>query len=307
MVDVNYIFLITLIIIVLGYIIKRLNIISEENGKVIAKIIFNITLPATILIVTSNIEFNLSLVLIPVIIITFSLCVLLFAFILFRNTSKNTKGILLMNVIGFNVVHLAFPLVEGIWGENGFQYIALVDIGNGIIVFVVCCLIGAIYSPLNNNNDRKRDLRFVGKKLIKSTPLFCYAIALIINFSGIIIPIFVMDILLILSRANTALTLLLLGIFLNFKFQKSELSIIFKILVIRYSFGLIVGLILFYCLPFNHTYRIIILISLILPVGIAVIPFSVDFNYNQELVNMIVTLTIIISFILMWILILILN
>ncbi|GAH89684.1 unnamed protein product, partial [marine sediment metagenome] len=33
MTDVNYIFLLSLTIIVIGYVLKKLNIISEENGK----------------------------------------------------------------------------------------------------------------------------------------------------------------------------------------------------------------------------------------------------------------------------------
>ena len=44
MVDVNYVFLLSLTIILLGFFLKTLNIITEENGKVIAKIIFNIVM-----------------------------------------------------------------------------------------------------------------------------------------------------------------------------------------------------------------------------------------------------------------------
>ena len=116
-----------------------------------------------------------------------------------------------------------------------------------------------------------------------------------------------MDLLIILGRANTALTLLLLGIYLNFRFEKAEWGLIIKVLIIRYSIGLIVGFILFFYLPFNHIYRMIILIALILPVGLAIIPFSVEFDYDKRLSNMMVTLTIIISFSLMWILVLILG
>ena len=147
MVDVNYVFLLSLSVIVIGFILKKLNIVTEESGKVIAKIVFNVTLPAIILRVMSTLEFDMTLILIPIIMILFSLGVLCFALILFRKTSKETKGLILMTVIGFNVVHLAFPLVQGIWGEEGFQYIALVDMGNAITVFLICYLIASIYSP----------------------------------------------------------------------------------------------------------------------------------------------------------------
>ena len=54
-----------------GYIVKKLKIITEENGKVVAKIIFNITLPAVILKITSRIEFKVSLILLPLVNIFF--------------------------------------------------------------------------------------------------------------------------------------------------------------------------------------------------------------------------------------------
>ncbi len=307
MVDVNYVFLLSLVIIIIGFILKKLKIITEENAKVIAKIIFNVTLPAIILSVMSTLEINIALILIPIIMIVFSLGVLVFALILFRNIPRERKGLILMTVIGFNVVHLAFPLVQGIWGEEGFQYIALVDMGNAITVFLICYLIASIFSPKIESEGLEVNFKYIGKKLLKSTPLIAYIVGLSINFSGAILPDFVMDLLSILGRANTALTLLLLGIYLNFKFEKAEWGLIIKVLVIRYSIGLVVGFILFLYLPFNHVYRMIILIALILPVGLATIPFSVEFDYDERIINMMVTLTIIISFSLMWILVLVLG
>lgn len=42
----NQEFLYIIIIIALGYLLKRLNILQEKDGVVISKIIFKITLPA---------------------------------------------------------------------------------------------------------------------------------------------------------------------------------------------------------------------------------------------------------------------
>ncbi len=310
MADVNYIFLLSLTIIVIGYIVKKLKIITEENGKVIAKIIFNITLPALILKITSAIEFKLALVLLPIVNIIFGFIMLIIGLIISRNYPREKKGIILMTLIGFNVANFSFPLIEGVFGEAGLQNMALIDAGNAFTIFVLCYLVGSIYSPSVDANDVKIDLKFVAMRLLKSAPLMSYVVAIIINFSDLVIPIFISDLLDILSRANSALTLLLLGIYLNFKFEKSQWGIILKVLIARYSVGLVIGLLLFFLLPFeqfDHLFRMIVLISLVLPVGLAVIPFSVEFEYDQKIISMIANLTIIISFALMWALILLLN
>lgn len=56
MTDVNYVFLLSLTVIIIGYLLKKLNVISEENGKSIARVVFNVTLPALILKVISSID-----------------------------------------------------------------------------------------------------------------------------------------------------------------------------------------------------------------------------------------------------------
>jgi len=307
MTDVNYIFLLSLTIIVIGYILKKLNIISEENGKTIAKVVFNVTLPALILNVIISIKITPSLGLITLISILYCIPILVLAFTLFRNYPKEIKGLIFMAVIGFNVGHFAYPLIEGIWNEEGLKYIAMFDIGNAMVIFVICYILGLIYSPNNEFQDKKELAKNILFKLLKSAPLMSYIIAIILNFLNIGFPIFVLDLLDVLSRANMALTLLLLGIFLNFKFEKSQWKNAFIVLIIRYSFGLVIGLMLFFLLPFDQLYRGILAIALILPIGLAVIPFTVEFGYNERFAGMVANLTIIISFVLLWVVIILLG
>jgi len=310
MTDVNVIFLTSILIVVIGYLVKKLKILKETDGETIAKIIFNVTLPAVILKFTTTIQFELSLVILPFISIAFGIIMALLGIVIFRNHPIHIKGAMIMTMVGFNVANFFFPLVEGIWGQEGMQYIALVDAGNAFTIFVLCYILSTIFSPKNQEDAVKINTKFVLNRLIRSAPLLSYIVAIVINLSGIVIPSFFSDLIDIIARANTALALLLLGIFLHLKFGKSEWVSIIKVLAIRYSFGLLVGLSLFFLLPpsiFNPLFRIIICLSLILPVGLAVIPFSVENGYDQKLVTMVVNLTIIISFGLIWVLILVLK
>ncbi|NHJ25503.1 MAG: AEC family transporter [Candidatus Lokiarchaeota archaeon] len=308
--DVNTTFIITLVIIGIGYILKRVKVLKEENGFVISKLIFNITLPATILKFTSSVDINISYILLPLISIIFSTFMALLGFLSFRKYPRNLKGALIMTMVGFNIANFSFPLVEGIWGDAGMPYIALIDAGNAFSIFVLCYLIGSIYSPKNQEEQRTINLRYIFNRLIRSTPLISYIVALTINFTNLVIPTLLTDLIDLLARANSALVLLLLGVFLNFKFDKNEWLNILKILVLRYGMGLIAGFFIFTFFPqeqFSFLFRIMITLSLILPVGLAVIPFSVEFNYEQKLITMLVNLSMIISFILLWIMVLFLN
>ena len=76
-----------------------------------------------------------------------------------------------------------------------------------------------------------------------------------------------------------------------------------KILAMRYGIGLVLGIILFKILPFNAMFRYTVLIGLCLPIGMAVIPYAVQFNYDKKLVGTLCNITMILSFALVWIII----
>ena len=296
-----------LVVIAIGFVLKSGNIISEENGKVIAKLVFNITLPSVIFRTIVSITITPELFLLAIIPIIYASTLFLIAYIFLRNKELSVKGLSLMSVMGFNVVHLAFPLIQGIWGLEGLKYIAMFDVGNGFVIFLMSYLVGSVFSPKNDELEKSELLKTGFKKIATSGPLIAYFIALPLNLLGVVIPQFFSDIIGKFADANSALTLLLLGIFLNFQFEKHQWKQIGRVLVFRYGFGLFVGISLFFLLPFEELYRGILVIGLILPIGLAVIPFTVEFQFDEKVAGTMVNLSIIISFGLMWILILVLG
>jgi predicted permease len=305
--NVNLIFLLSLSIIAIGFILKKLNIIKENDGKVIAKIILNVTLPSLILNVISSIDLSLDLLFFPIIIIIYSLSLSTLILYLFRKNHSQVKGLMLMTVIGYNIGNFAYPLIGGVFGLEGIRYLAMWDAGNAFIIFGLCYMYAEIFSPVKDSEQVKLNPKLVLYKLLKSVPLMSYVIALLLNISGIGLPFFIADVVEILANANMALTLLLLGILLNFSFPKNEWKEVGKILMIRYVIGFAIGILLFIILPFGLLYRTILLIGFILPIGLAIVPFSIEFKHNEKVANMLVNLSIIISFGLMWLIILILN
>ncbi|MFX0049408.1 MAG: AEC family transporter, partial [Candidatus Hermodarchaeota archaeon] len=137
MTDVNVVFLLSISIVAIGYLIKKLKILKESDGDTIAKIIFNITLPAVILKFTTTIQFDLSLVLLPLINIIFGFIMAFIGILTFRKHPSLIKGAMIMAMVGFNVANFFFPLVEGIWGQTGMHYIVLVDAGNAFTIFIL--------------------------------------------------------------------------------------------------------------------------------------------------------------------------
>jgi hypothetical protein len=301
--DANYVFLLSLSIILIGFIIKKIGILKEKHGRIIAKLILNVTLPALILEVFSNIEIQPTLILLPLIALGHSALIIPFSLLIFRNAPLKKKGLFLMTTIGFNIGLFAYPMIDAIWGTQGMEYVIMFDLGNSFVVFIFSYTMGFLYSREMKPEKDKLEVKHILKRILKSVPLIVLFIALIINLSGIILPVFIMDLLNILSRANMALTLLILGIFINFNFEKANWKNILKVLLIRYGFGFISGMLICFFLPFENIYNAVIFVALILPIGMSAIPFSVEFGYDERIASTLVNLTNIISFFLMWLIV----
>lgn len=289
-------FLYSILIIALGYVLKRSNLIQERDGEGLSRIVFNITLPSLLIITFHDITIDTSLILLIIIAIVYGVAQAVLGLIVFRDKSQRTKGMLSMMVPGFNIGLFAFPLVEAIWGQEGLKYFGMFDFGNALIVFGVVYVLGSYFA---DENERK-DLRDVMKKVSKSVPLLTYIIVCTMNFTNIPVPGAILEVAGTISVANMPLSLLLLGIYLNFSFAKGSFSTIAKLLSLRYIVGLAVGVALFFLLPFEDMFKYTLLMALVLPISMSVLPYSVEFNYDQRFVGTVSNMTIVISFFLLW-------
>lgn len=293
-------FLYIIIIIGIGYLLKRLNILQEKDGEVISKIIFKITLPALVLVTFDSVKIETSLILLPIIVLVFGIMTACLGLFVFKNEERELKGSLLMLSSGFNVGLFAFPLVYAIWGIDGLTYFSMFDVGSSFVVFGICFIFASYFS--------KEGLRLnpmeILKKLGKSIPLITYIIASILNLIHIQLPDILINVASKISGANMPLSLLLLGLFLNFKFDKQFLKPMVKFLAFRYGLGLIVGLVLYFILPLDIMFRYTILIGLLLPVAASALTFAVEFKYSTNSTRFIATMsniTILVSIVILYI------
>src|SRR5512137_1549238 len=119
--NLNMQFAISLVIIAIGYVLKRSRIIDKEGGgKALVRIIFNVTLPAVILRTLTRIQMDVAMIAMPFLAFLITGVVLIIAAIIHkREPSKRMRGQYIMMSLGFNVGNFAFPLIQGVFGDDG--------------------------------------------------------------------------------------------------------------------------------------------------------------------------------------------
>jgi predicted permease len=287
-------------IILIGYLLKIKNIISESEGKIISKFLMHSTFPALILVTMVRVNFELNLLLLPVIAFFFSVFTMLTARYFFKSQTQKMKAMLIMGSGGFNLGLFAYPLIDGVWGQAGMVYAAMFDIGNSFAVFGLVYGTGAFMSEQNVDISKKENIKKAVWKITTLIPFQAVILGIIVNLIHFQVPEIAMNILDVLAKGNKVIVLLIMGIYLNFSIPKDVLKKTINVLLIRYFWGLLLGGIFYYLLPFELLYRHVLLIILIVPIGMTLLPFSDELGYDTKMAGVLVNLSMLISFVMMW-------
>ncbi|MGF7431375.1 AEC family transporter [Thermoanaerobacterium thermosaccharolyticum] len=287
---------ISIIVIFLGYAVKKMKFLPNETGKVLNNFIIYITLPASIAKVFFTTKVNTNLFVLTFFGFILGIITFLIGFLIFKKTNlkKETKGTLMISLCGYNIGLFAFPFIQQIYGNNGLLHIAMFDMGNSFNVFGIAYIIAYAFSE----ND-KLDIKKVFKKILYFIPFDTYIISFILNIVGFKFPGLIVNLVEQISLPNTTLALFVIGYFLDFNLDKDEIVSLVKGLIIKY----IPGIILFITLPlfFSTTSMTIkaIMLGSIMPTALVAVIYSDERNLNVKLASIFITSTTIITIIFM--------
>lgn len=327
--DPNIVFLSAVLVIALGYVLRKTGLVTREHGTILAKLVINVTLPALILETLPGVELSFSLLFLPLLALAHSAVAFAAATLLFRRRPPAERGLMTMCSMGFNNGLFAFPIVMGIWGTEAVRMLAIFDVGNGLTVlginYVVAGWFGGLAaaraaagSGAGGDAAELGDagavsgtgaepvlrvgeaLQRIGRTLITSVPMVVFLFALVLNLAGWRFPAAVERGISTVADANGALALLVLGIFQSLRVRRSDWPVIVRVLGLRYAVGALLAVSSILLLGATPLYRQVLAIVFILPIGMTSIPFSVEFGLDTRLATTMVNLSIVVSFVIMW-------
>jgi hypothetical protein len=126
-----------ILLILIGYLAKRIGLLKPEDSLTLNKIVINIAIPSLIFLAMFNADLSNLKILLPVTlicIITGSLCgLLVYLFSRARGYSKKTKWTLVGTSTLFNSGFLGYPIVLGVYGATGLVRAVFYDMGSTIL------------------------------------------------------------------------------------------------------------------------------------------------------------------------------
>lgn len=252
-----------ILIIVIGYVIKRIGWVNAEDFPKFSKIVLRITLPCALITSFNTFDITSNLLFLTAIGLLANLILQITGYLVNQRKGGIAQAFGIINLGSYNVGAFAMPYIAGLMGPQSIIFASLFDVGNSFGAA------GFGYGWSRSVADEKQKTTLGGfLKLMFLSPLFdTYLILLLMRLLGLQLPDEVITFTSTVGGANTFLAMLMIGIGLELGLDAHRFKLAFKYLAIRYGFSLIFSILTVLFLPVSMVVKTILCMLFFSPIA----------------------------------------
>lgn len=287
-------------VILSGFLLKRVNLLSKADGDTLSAIIINVTLPAAIVVNLSALTISTSLLFLIALGILFNIIMVLAGFFTSKKEEETNRKFLMYTVSGYNIGNFALPFTQSFL-PGAVPFLAMFDIGNSVM------LAGGTTAMIEAlaGGDKHVTIGSRLKPLLTSVTFLTYWLMLFLRLGQVQLPEFVLSAAGVMGNANTFLSMFMIGLYLDLYLPKKYRKIVVKVLVSRYFFGALLAVAV-YLLPLPKLLTTVLCLLCVGPIATFGVINSVRAGMKSEAVGFASSVSFLISFVLMTVVLLVL-
>ncbi len=289
-----------IILIALGYILKKCGILQKEDRHSILNLVFYITLPCILISSFKTFEYSSSLIIPLLIGIAANFIVLGFGYVASIKSKLSFRKSSMMVPTGFAIGTFTIPFASTFLGPESLIIIAIFDMGQAFMG------LGGTYTAVANITGFSSTIRFrdIVIKLFSSPPFATYLIMLGINVLGFTLPEKIYVFTDLAGSTTSFLVMIVIGLMLEINITKESMAEVVKLLAIRYAATIAMAVTIFYIVPLQIEFRLALVICMFSPPSASSVIFSQKLGCNPIVISAVQSITIPISLLLSCLLIL---
>lgn len=279
------------LIIALGYAIKRRGWVDDTAVKLFGKILLNITLPAAIITSFNTVEIAPRMLYVTALGFVVVFIGQLVGFLTARARGREAQALAVLHVGPFNIGLFAVPYLATFVGPEGILFAGLFDIGNGLASIVFGYTAAMMLA-------RGRGSVQTGRALLRAVlmPVFvCYVGMVALRLAGLTIPAPVIGFTSIVGAANTFLAMLMIGIGLQIVLDRSRYAAAGRILITRFVVMVALALVVWFLLPLPVVEKAVIVMVLAAPVASLSAAFTAEAGLDIGVSTFTISTSVLIS------------
>ena len=235
------------LVIMLGYLLKRAGFFGKDDHRLMSKIMVNITLPCTIIQAFDGFERDAKMFIIVGIGFICAFMPILLMYLTTGRVEKRLRAYRMLNIGGYNIGCFSLPLVQAFFGNTGVVAACMFDTGNAIM------MTGGAYAMtstlLRTGGEERESIGDVLLKFVKSLPFDAYMMMILLAALGVKIPSVVFTLTRPAGQANAFVAMLMIGMMFEPAGDRALLRETARELVWRYLFAAASAALVFFCTP----------------------------------------------------------
>lgn len=283
-----------LLLVILGYILKKAHVVKKEIADSLIKVVFYVFLPATIFYSIVQLPLKSTLIILPVAGFSVALLCYLFGFLIkdFLGMGKKTQGSFLIACGAMNQGMFTYPFFLMYLGTTGLSYVAFYDVGQAFLALTL----GYYIAVRHGSCSQSADLRKLTGKILAFPPLWAFSSALSVNYLRLYqLTQLASPLIEILHNCTVPLIMLSLGIFLEprIKEGRAMLAVIFT----RFILSLFIACLIVSVFNLEGLERITVLIASAAPPAMITLVYCGQEKLDVEFTAALISVCIIIGLI----------
>lgn len=203
------------LLIVIGYVIKKLKIISNDMNRDVSNLVMNVSLPAFI-ITAMNFSFSPDVLVKSGKLIVISVCIYIlvigisFFITKIMGTDGKTRDIFQYSIIFSNVGYMGYPVIKALMGDIGVFYAALYNLPFNILVWTFGVYI-LTRNDMETDEDKLNNRRSINIKKFVNPGMIAIITGFTLFLFSIQLPYPIYRTLEILGSLTTPLAMIFIG------------------------------------------------------------------------------------------------
>ncbi|MBQ8815547.1 MAG: AEC family transporter [Lachnospiraceae bacterium] len=282
-----------IMIIVAGYVLRRVNFFKEGDFTVLSKITLKITLPAAFVSNFSGKQLDPSMLSFSLMALGAGILYMILGYTVNMRKEREDRAFGVLNLPGYNIGNFTLPFLQSFLGPAGVITASLFDAGNAFV-----CLGGAFGVASSIRGTGKFSIKRVLKALSRSVAFLTCITMMTLGMLGITLPGAVIQLADIVGGANAFIAMLMLGVGFKFSGEKSQIGMIVRLLAARYGVALVLATV-FYHLPLDQEVRTALMVLAFSPISSSVPAFTEEMGGDAGLSAAVNSMSIICSMVFM--------
>ena len=267
----------------IGLISRKMNILKEEDERVLNAYLYYFALPSLILTNLSEIVFTKEIYrfmivgILPIIVV---LIIYILLYFIFR-ISKNTIYLMIIGTTYSNTAFYGIPFITFAFPTKHAEYLATLTVSSiSVVVTIISILVLELYK-LETNTMISGGLKVIIKRFLKNPLILSVLIGSILSIIGLKIPLQIYNPLRMMGGTTSTIAIFTLGIFIYGRRFKNVFES-FKLSLLKIIFLPILSILILKLFNLSSIENYILVLMHSMPLGLSMTVLSEQYDFYKE-------------------------